>query len=91
MPVGRDVVSRGIIYWPYDGENKEIGDTIVIDISEAGSFEKGVFSLTIEDLDINTHYNYRSYANNGDHKYGEQDTARRWISGLTPKHPCTHS
>jgi len=43
--------------------------------------------LTIEDLDINTHYNYRSYANNGDHKYGEQDTARRWISGLTPKHP----
>jgi hypothetical protein len=87
---GRDVVSRGIIYWPYDGENKEIGDTIVIDISEAGSFEKGVFSLTIEDLDINTHYNYRSYANNGDHKYGGTgygETLDFWTHAEAPGAP----
>ncbi len=87
---GRDVVSRGIIYWPYDGENKEIGDTIVIDISEAGSFEKGAFSLTIEDLDINTHYNYRSYANNGDHKYGGTgygETLDFWTHAEAPGAP----
>jgi hypothetical protein len=88
---GRNVLSRGIIYWPYDGEDKEIGDQNVINIGETGSFEKGEFSLTIEDLDINTHYNYRSYANNGNSGgfggtgYGE--TLDFWTLAKTPNVP----
>jgi hypothetical protein len=87
---GRSVLSRGIIYWPYDGEDKEIGDPGVVNVSETGSFEKGEYSISVEDLEINTHYNYRSYANNGDWDFGGTgygETLDFWTHAELPTAP----
>jgi hypothetical protein len=87
---GRNVLSRGIIYWPYDGEDKEIGDPGVVNVSETGSFEKGEYFIAVDDLEINTHYNYRSYANNGDWDFGGTgygETLDFWTHAELPSAP----
>lgn len=67
---GRNAISRGVIYWPYNGEDLEIDDPDVSDVSEIGTFGIGEYSITLENLEIDTHYNYRSFASNGDWNFG---------------------
>ncbi len=67
---GRNPNQRGFICWIYDGTDKVIGDAGVTTIQETGSFTTGTFSLPINTLDANTHYNFRAYAYNGDGDYG---------------------
>ncbi|NHB68069.1 T9SS type A sorting domain-containing protein [Perlabentimonas gracilis] len=82
---GQNVTRRGIIYWAYDGLDKEIGGAGVSNEQETGSFGAEEYSIDIAELDINTHYNYRAHAYNAETGYGE--TADFWTLASIPNAP----
>nr|HOP05564.1 T9SS type A sorting domain-containing protein [Tenuifilaceae bacterium] len=87
---GRSIIDRGVIFWAYDGVDKEIGDVGVTNENETGSFEAGEYSMAIESLGINTHYNYRAHGNNGEWDFGGigyGETADFWTLANVPNAP----
>ncbi|MEI6695395.1 MAG: FG-GAP-like repeat-containing protein, partial [Bacteroidota bacterium] len=55
---------RGLIYYEYSNTDKLIGDAVVTNVSETGSYSTGAFTASFTSLNPNTRYNTRAHATN---------------------------
>jgi len=83
---GANATNRGVIYYPYTGTYKVIGDAGVINVSENGDFSTGDFTASLSGLSVNTHYNLRAHATNPVGT-GYSDTTDFWTRANVPLPP----
>ena len=86
-----NATNRGIIYYPYTGTDKVIGDANVTNVSENGDFGKAAFTTSLTGLTANTRYNARAHAtNSGDGtKYGSK--VDFWTLANVPSSPTVNN
>ena len=82
-----NATNRGVIYYPYSGADKIIGETDVTNIIETGDFGNTAFTATLTGLSVNAHYNARAHATNtvDGTKYGER--VDFWTTARVPSAP----
>jgi photosystem II stability/assembly factor-like uncharacterized protein len=83
---GGNATNRGVIYYPYTGTNKVIGDANVTNVSDNGSFGTGNFTSSLTGLAVNTRYNLRAHATNTVGT-GYSDTTDFWTLANVPDAP----
>jgi surface protein len=82
-----NATNRGVIYYPYTGTDKIIGDAAVTNVSEHGNFGAAVFTASLTGLSANARYNARAHATNTDDgtKYGTR--VDFWTLAKVPSPP----
>jgi hypothetical protein len=61
---GGNATNRGIIFYPYIGSDKIIGDANVTNVSTNGSYGTGAFTASLTGLSPDSRYNIRAHATN---------------------------